>query len=395
MTDLREARPRHWAVTQSNGNPIDWDGLTKDQQPRQRRGAHTITDDQLYAALEALREHGYRPSKMAEASGLTVKQVRTAYFEGIPARPTCNPPFHGCRPLKEVNDEERIEAQARMVEAEEAARRAAAEERQADLRHQMEMAQVERDSEKAKAQTAAAYEQQKALEEHERAKRRREELQRAAAKAHDDLVESRALRGRSIRSARTNAIALQSAVGQLLAAAIPLTGRVSDLLNDPKWKPTPQGAVKLVRSIAWMTREANQAAQIADDMERRALGEPDQIVAIEGNHSLDQSVAIILEAHAALSRAHERGSVAVPVIDTTAEVVRTGARTLPGTERAADLAGRNAEPEPEPEPTDPPEREDPAPTMDDPPEREDPAPEGTPAARRRRFGRRRPTAPGK
>lgn len=338
----KEYRPKHWAIVDKKGETIDWDAedskefdeqnpLYKPSKKKARR--HPVTDETVFDVLEAIRVIGWRPSKVANATGLDVKWCRKLYREGMAPALNAKPTFHGCRPLQDVILEEQALARARMVDAEAEIVERQAKAKLVEAEKEIDKSIAEKEAELALAEADRDF---KRTMEHDRKRaaiKRRRQLQEAAEKAHDDIIESRALRGRSIRAARTNAIALQSVVGQLLKSAIPLTEKIATLLEEPKWRPNPSSALRIVRAVAWMTREANQSAQIADEMERRALGEPDQILALEHTQSLDESVAIIMEAHAAMERASKRGTV-TPIAKDAKDVL-TVETTDPGLEKGS------------------------------------------------------------
>jgi hypothetical protein len=64
----------------------------------------------------------------------------------------------------------------------------------------------------------------------------------------------------------------------LLRAGVKLSARLGDLMDDPGWRPTPNQAVGLLRSVAAVNSLAIEMATHADDMERRVLGQPDIVV---------------------------------------------------------------------------------------------------------------------
>lgn len=127
-------------------------------------------------------------------------------------------------------------------------------------------------------------------------------LSAASAQARADLIDSRALLGRSIKQARANAIGLMTVTSNLLGGAIELGKQMRARLADPTVaaKMTPREMADILRAVAAITREANDAARAADDMERRALGEPDQIISVEGNMTEADAAKLMREAWEAI-----------------------------------------------------------------------------------------------
>lgn len=136
-------------------------------------------------------------------------------------------------------------------------------------------------------------------------------MRKAFEKAQEDLAESRALQGRTVRTARTNALALNSIIARQIQAAAKLGERIREALEDPGWRPKPREAMYLMKQITWMTREAAEASKIADEMERKALGEVDVIISHETRMSLDEAIAEIEESKNALERARARGTLTI------------------------------------------------------------------------------------
>ena len=119
----------------------------------------------------------------------------------------------------------------------------------------------------------------------------RDVMRDSYAKAQNDLAESRALLGRSVRAARSNAVAFQSVTTRLIKGAIVLSDRIERLMTDPTWKPEPEVAMRLLRQVGQTLLASNDAARIADEMERKALGEPDVLVGIGAVAPMTQSEA--------------------------------------------------------------------------------------------------------
>ena len=138
-------------------------------------------------------------------------------------------------------------------------------------------------------------------------KARDKTLADAVESAKADIIDSRALQGRAIKSARANSIALMGVTGNLLAAGVDLSKKVKEAIAGGDFKVKPREAILLLRAIAEITRHGNEAAQIADDMERRALGEPDMILGVEAHMTVEDATREIKEGAAALLRSERLG----------------------------------------------------------------------------------------
>lgn len=147
----------------------------------------------------------------------------------------------------------------------------------------------------------------------------REAKRDAAAKleadASIDRAKSRAEEARAVRAARANALALQGATARLNRGALALAQRIEAQLlntNDEAAKLKPREAVALLRQVAAINRESNDAARLAVQLERLVLGEPDQVV---GHVLIDMTPEDarreIERANEALGRATRRGTLAV------------------------------------------------------------------------------------
>lgn len=201
----------------------------------------------------------------ARRTGHDPRTCRRAWKEGWPAR--------GLRPVAEVLEEEATLARARLHE-----------QREAELR--------------------------------ERAAKGAEELARAQAKAQaaaqEDAVQSRAQEAQMVRAARMNSMGLLAVTGRLLKGANELAKRVETTLAaagaEGKEGISPLRATQLFREIASTTRAANEAAKLAQQMERSLLGEPDKWIGLRLD-SLTEAEAVheIELAARAAARARARG----------------------------------------------------------------------------------------
>lgn len=130
--------------------------------------------------------------------------------------------------------------------------------------------------------------------------------------ARSDLAQSRALQGRAIRNARTNSLAMQGIVARVMQGGGKLAERLQQMLAEGQL--TIAQSMKVLKEIATMLREANVAMQIADEMERRALGEPDAVIAFSGAMTPAEAEAE-LAAAAELHIRRQRGPRLPPGVD--------------------------------------------------------------------------------
>lgn len=160
--------------------------------------------------------------------------------------------------------------------------------------------------------------EQRRMQDAESEQARAKTLAHASAQARADLIDSRALLGRSIKQARANAILLMTVTSNLLGGALELSKRMRALIADPNVKLTPQEMAVILRQIGTITRDANDAARAADDMERRALGEPDQVISVEGNMTEADAAKLLREAWESLRIAgHAPDGSEQPMIEGT------------------------------------------------------------------------------
>lgn len=125
------------------------------------------------------------------------------------------------------------------------------------------------------------------------------------AATRKDLVESRRMQAQALRFTRNNAIAAMSMSAGLLKAGMMLSTRVSTLMANPDWVPTPQAAVRLLRSVAETAKLASDMNLVAEECEKRILGTPDVIVA-HTQMTPDQAVVTLAEGERTLGRLRRR-----------------------------------------------------------------------------------------
>src|SRR5690606_20842548 len=132
--------------------------------------------------------------------------------------------------------------------------------------------------EKVHARAALAREKDAVVNDHRIA--RQESLRKAIDEGFADLVDSRAKQGKVIRAARDNSIASLVISQKMLKAAIPLTDKIVAGLDSANLNVFER--MRLLRQIGRFAADAVEIAQIVDEMERKALGEPNQILQVQG-----------------------------------------------------------------------------------------------------------------
>jgi len=115
---------------------------------------------------------------------------------------------------------------------------------------------------------------------------RQDALRKAVEDGFNDLVESRAKQGKVIRAARDNSIAALIVSQRLLKAAIPLSAQIENDLQDSSL--TVFERLRLLRQVGRFAHDAIEMAQVAEEMERKALGEPDVLLQVQ--HGVTMSV---------------------------------------------------------------------------------------------------------
>lgn len=140
------------------------------------------------------------------------------------------------------------------------------------------------EQDKIHARAALAREERNEADDFRRMKQ--EDLHAAIQEGHADLVESRRKAGKVVRAARDNSIAALVISQKLLKAGIPLADKVVEQLNSDKTMSV-SARMKVISQVARFGKEAIEIAQIADEMERKALGEPDKILAVQHGLTMD------------------------------------------------------------------------------------------------------------
>lgn len=122
---------------------------------------------------------------------------------------------------------------------------------------------------------------------------RQQSLQKAIEDSFVHIVDSRAKRGRVILGARDSSIAALIVSQKLLKAAIPLADKVTHALETEDMDVFQR--MRLLRQLGRFAHDAIEMAQVVDEMERKALGEPDAILEVQhGVHmTIDEAKATL------------------------------------------------------------------------------------------------------
>jgi len=137
---------------------------------------------------------------------------------------------------------------------------------------------------------------------------RQDSLRKAIEDGFADLVESRSKQGKVIRAARDNSIAALIVSQKLLKAAVPLADQVVQDLEDPALNVFEK--MRLMRQLGRFAHDAIEMSQVVEEMERRALGEPDTILEVQGgiNMTVDEAKETLLEVNEVL-QAYQEGDI--------------------------------------------------------------------------------------
>lgn len=195
------------------------------------KGNRPITEELYNDMLAAFREHGDNFKQVGTVVGVDWRTARKAWETGwthMPSRPWAHP-------IRDTITREQIEA------------RAALNRERKDL-----------------------------VADHRIA--RQQKLREAIESSYDDLVDARAKQGRVIRASRDNSMAALAISQRLLKGALPLADQVTQQLAGIGNEYTLGDKLRLLRQVSRFAADAVELAQRADEMERKALGEPDAVV---------------------------------------------------------------------------------------------------------------------
>jgi hypothetical protein len=131
----------------------------------------------------------------------------------------------------------------------------------------------------------AALEREKKALVNDRRIARQQSLQDAIESSFADIVDSRAKRGKVIRGARDNSLAALIVSQKMLKAAIPLADKITQSLETEDLDVFQR--MRLLRSLGRFAHDAIEMSQTVDEMERKALGEPDTILEVQHGITMD------------------------------------------------------------------------------------------------------------
>lgn len=137
---------------------------------------------------------------------------------------------------------------------------------------------------------------------------RQQSLQEAIESSFADIVDSRAKRGKVIRGARDNSIAALIVSQKMLRAAVPLADKIANSLDTENLDVFQR--MRLLRQVGRFAHDAIEMSQIVDEMERKALGEPDTILEVQHGigMTLDEAKATLAEV-AEVLEGYEEGEI--------------------------------------------------------------------------------------
>jgi hypothetical protein len=160
--------------------------------------------------------------------------------------------------------------------------------------------------EQVEARAALAREKHDLVNDHRIA--RQDALREAIEVGFQDLVDSRSKRGKVIRGARDNSIAALIVSQKLLRAAVPLSDKIVQQLETDGLDVFQR--MRLLRQVGRFAHDAIEMSQVVEEMERKALGEPDTILEVQHgvNMTLDEAKDTLSEVAEVLSM-YEEGSV--------------------------------------------------------------------------------------
>jgi len=229
-------------------------------------GFARITQEKYDKMVEAYRQAPGNSSRCARASGVDRHTARKAWAEGWPDRLL--------RPIKDVYHEEQLAARARLAKAR------------------------EEELSKLAAMQAGT-----------------EQLDRE--RARDDSIASIEEETKMVRASRHSAMALQVILQRLLRGSATLAERVEEELANMTLK-TPKELIAILKELSTVTRQANEAARLAQQMEHSLVGKPDQWLGIASDTSPQEAAAEVELAQRAIRRLKKRGMI-VEVIEAKSE----------------------------------------------------------------------------
>lgn len=257
---------------------------------RNGKGSDSLVGRSTYEALLAeFREHPGNVSRAGRAAGVARGTARRAWHEGWPSRQL--------PAIRDVLDEERLLARSRRQAAVYLAGSAEAG-----------LPPGTSDSGGGDAGEDLAGPPLAGL--------RTTGVEAARMLAKDDAVAAREAEASMVKLSRANTVALMSATARLLSAGIEKSRELETKLRTGAVKLEPAQVTRFVSTLAYLTRNAAEAAKINLEMERIILGEPTEIVGVDvRNMGLEDAARTIELASRALARARKRGLVPDAVVD--------------------------------------------------------------------------------
>jgi len=126
-------------------------------------------------------------------------------------------------------------------------------------------------------------------------------------KAQTDAIAAQTQEAAGSAQARANALALAGVIGRIAVACVPLSDRIAKALREDI-SMTPQQALKLFSSMAYVVRQGNETLKLALEIERLRVGEPTSIFRLQADEMTVDDVADSLShLHRTLQRAVARG----------------------------------------------------------------------------------------
>jgi len=130
----------------------------------------------------------------------------------------------------------------------------------------------------------------------------------AREKSTKDAINAQAQEAAGSAAARANSLALANVIGRVTIACIPLSERVATMLRDDNFAFTPQTALRLFSSVAYVVRQGNEALRLALEIERLRVGEPTSVLKLVAEDlSIDDVASQLTHMQRTLQRAVEKG----------------------------------------------------------------------------------------
>jgi hypothetical protein len=217
--------------------------------------------------VAAFRQYPGGFVRCARAAGVNPRTARRAWFDGWEDRLL--------RPIKDVYHEEQLAARARLAKA--------------------------REEELAKLAAMQAGTEQLDKE-----------------RARDDSIVSIEEETKMVRASRHSAMALQVILQRLLRGSATLAEKVEEQIGTMQLK-TPKELILILKELASVTKQANEAARLAQQMEHSLVGKPDQWLGIASNVSPQEAATEVEAAQRAIRRLKKKGLIVTEVVEASSE----------------------------------------------------------------------------